>query len=219
MKRCLVVLLIGIILASCIKREEIMRDGIDYYFDEPQPVNDSELQVIPVKFRGRYSGANSTLNITDLVIFTEDSFNAAFHKSIIDSIGIYNNGKLTTNDTHDIFDAVIKGDSVYISNNDLRDTIFRISAVNKAKRINGDLVLSYKDSIFWKTKIISKIKDSLKIRNFNSVADYLILKPLVKNINTNRDTSVVHINPTRAEFKKILEIKTLGWELKYRKIK
>lgn len=137
---------------------------------------------------------------------------------MIDSFGVFKNGKLTTNDTHEVLAAEIKGDSIYIIGIFV-DTIFKFSPVHKMKRINGNLVVSSKDSIFWRANIISLTKDSLKIKYLTDKEDYNQIKPLVKNIKTNEDTTVVKINPTRREFARILKIKKFGWEQGYKRIK
>lgn len=139
-----------------------------------------------------------------------------YPKSIIDSLGVLKNGKLTTNDTYEVLDAEIVGDSLYIKGI-FGDTIFSFSPNKKAKRINGNLVISHKDSVYWGMNIISLKKDSLIIKYLSDKEDYNKIKSLVKNIEINDDTTVVRINPTRREFGRILKIKKFGWEQGYKK--
>lgn len=214
MKKYLFLGLIGLVLYSC---KETAKGETEFYFDNPQPINDSELNSIPSKFIGEYSnGENEVLIVSQAAIYKQ--FNAVYPKAMIDSLGTFKNGKIKANDTHEIFDAKIIGDSVYISGI-LGDTIFKFSPTQKAKRINGDLVISHKDSLFWKTNIITLRKDSLKIKFLSDREDYSQIKPLVKSIKINEDTTVVRINPTRREFGRILKIKKFGWEQGYKKVK
>ncbi|RWX00497.1 hypothetical protein [Flavobacterium cerinum] len=213
MKKCLLFILTGFLFASC---KETAKGETDFFFDNPQPINDSELSTIPTKYRGQYNQENqTTLYITDYIIFKESTM--AYHKSGIDSIGTLKNGKFTTNDNSETFTAEQKGDSVYLKM--FRDTLFSFSPRQKAKHINGQIVLSYKDSISWYIKILSLEKDSLKIKFLMSRNDYTKLKPLVTNIKINSDTTIVNINPTRREFRKILKTKDLGYDMKYKKVK
>lgn len=213
MKKCLFFILAGLLFASC---KETAIGETEFYFDSPQPINDSELSTIPSKYRGQYYQANqTTLCITDSIIFKESTI--AYHKSRIDSVGTLKNGKFTTNDNRETFIAEQKGDSIYLKM--FRDTLFSFSSRQKAKRINGQIVLSYKDSISWYIKILSLEKDSLKIKSLMTRNDYTKLKTLVTNIKINSDTSIVNINPTRREFRKILKTKDLGYDMKYKKVK
>ncbi len=132
-------------------------------------------------------------------------------------VGVYKNGKIYLK-TGEIFNVTAKKDSL-IMTGILRDTIFKFSATQKAKRINGNVVLSTKDSIFWKVNIVSLQKDSLKIKHLSTRDDYIAIQPLVKNLKASTDTLFININPTRAEFRKILKLKKFGWEKGYSKIK
>lgn len=212
-------LFLGIAVVAFISCKEELNEGmLNFYFDNPQPVNDSELSELPSGFRGTYaSDDNERLVISDLAIYNENDFSETIHKSKVDSIGIYKNGKVVF-DTGQVFNAVKRNDSLLITGV-LRDTIFRLSATQKAKRINGQLVLSTKDSVFWKANIVSLERDSLKIKHLSTNEDYIAIQPLVKNLKASTDTTFVNINPTRAEFRKILKLKKLGWEKGYKKIR
>lgn len=189
---------------GCNKEET---DGTAFYFDNPQPINDSELSKIPSKFIGEYSNnSDKVLIVSESAIY--EQVNAMYPKKMIDSIGKFSNGKLTTYDNK-VFYAEIVGDSLHIKGV-FGDTIFKFSPNQKAKRINGQLVLSTKDSVFWQVKMMSLEKDSLKWKYFSYKNDYNRLKPIVKDININGDSTVIRLKPTRREFGKILELKTLG---------
>ena len=212
-------LFVGFILICLYSCRDVQAEGGSvFYFDNPQPVNDSELSELPSGFRGTYNaGDRQRLVISDKIIYNETDFSETMLKSELDSVGgIYKNGKFMLDGQ--MYSAVEQKDSLLLTGV-LKDTIFMLSLTQKAKRINGQLVLSTKDSVFWKVNIVSLQKDSLKIRHLSTPDDYIAIKSLVKNLKSTADTSVVNINPTRAEFRKILKIKKLGWEKGYKKIR
>lgn len=214
--------LAAIVFISCKNTEVFPGERISFYFDSPQPNNDSELKEFPSKFRGIYkSGESEALNITENSIYRQSFNTLTLSKSTFDSIKnevIYKNGKLIIKATSYIYDVAERNDSLYLSAID-RDTIFTLSGAQKAKRINGHVILSTKDSVFWDTSILTIKNDSLYWKSFNTPGDYIALKDIIKNITINKDTTVVHIKPTRKEFKKIFSIPNLGWEKKYKKAK
>lgn len=216
MKKYLFLVIVAIAIVSC--KEELNDGMLNFYFDNPQPVNDSELSELPSGFIGTYvAGDKARLIISNLAIYNENDFSETIHKSKVDSIGIYKNGKVVF-DTGQVFNAVEKNDSLLLTGV-LRDTIFKLSTTQKAKRINGHLVLSTKDSVFWKANIVSLEKDSLKIKHLSTQDDYIAIQSLVENLKASSDTTVVNINPTRAEFRKLLKLKKFGWEKAYKKVR
>ena len=220
MKRCLVLCAMLIVLLFCGCKESGWEYiPIDFYFDVAQPANDSELSEMPAKFKGRYLMGDSTLVITDKEVVSEYTLKSTHSKDILkDSVKekfSYKNGKFYAQGL--TYDVVEKNDSIYLSTI-VKDTFFKFDKNHAAKRIKGQVVLNRKDSIFWKMNILSFENDSLKWRHLSSKNDYVKLKPYVKDIVANADTTVVHLKPTPAEFKKILAIKTLGWDMRYKKV-
>lgn len=120
------------------------------------------------------------------------------------------NFKLSTN--------TIIGDSLEIIKKDI-DTFFVFSNVQKAKRIDGQLVLNYKDSIYWKIKTISIEKNILKIKYIYSEEDLKRIDSLTKIKSTMIDSSAYILRPSRNEFKRILNLKNLGETREYKKVK
>ena len=207
---------------GCNKEIAEETDGTAFYFDSPQPVNDSELSSLPTKFRGDYQTGDVRLTITDKVIYHTYHDDGKVAKSELDSLKgtvSYKDNKLVwhEDDKHIVYNAKEEKDSIYYLRERI-DTVFRFSERHKAKRINGQLVLSTKDSVFWQVKMLSLEKDSLKWKYFSYKSDYGLLKPVVKDISSNADTTVIRLKPTRREFGKILELKTLKAN-KYKKIK
>jgi hypothetical protein len=214
-------LFIALLFASCKETKTEETDGgIRFAFTEPQPQHDSELDHFPARFTGVYTAKDSTvLTIDRQRVVYERNYKLPIAKNALDSLkseGNYQKGKFTTNDGK-VYNAVETADSVYIYYT-TRDTIFRLSGNNKIKRINGHLILNEKDSVFWRTSILSIENDSLKWRRlfrYNEVAE---LQKLVKDVVIG-DTTIIRINPTLKEFKNIIAQKRLGSKTVYKKIK
>jgi hypothetical protein len=58
----------------------------------------------------------------------------------------------------------------------------------------------------------------LNWKHISTPKDYIALMPIVKKMSRNADTTIVHLQPTRKEFRKMLELKKLGWQKIYKKI-
>lgn len=98
------------------------------------------------------------------------------------------------------------------------DTIFRFSYNQKAKRIDGQLVLSERDSVFWKIKMITLEKNILKIKDIYLPEDLKKLDSVTVIKGRMLDSTSYFIKPTRREFKNILKIKHFGTHQEYRKV-
>ena len=127
------------------------------------------------------------------------------------------NGKYILKINREVFDYKIIGDSIVLSNKD-EDTLFAFSNTQKAKRINGQLVLNTKEAFFWKTKIIQLDKNILTIKEMCSAEDLKKLDSLTKQKSVSIDSTTFIIKPSRKEFKTILKLKQLGFELEYNKV-
>jgi hypothetical protein len=90
--------------------------------------------------------------------------------------------------------------------------------MQKAKRFDGQLVLNYKDSIYWKVKSIRLEKNMLKIKYIYSEEDLKRIDSLTKVKSTMIDSSSFIIRPSRNEFKHILNLKKVGEELGFKKV-
>ena len=126
--------------------------GNTYYYTQPQPINDSELNSIPNKYLGYYVNADSVfLNVSKKMITEERFFKFRIHKNNLDSIAdkiVKFNGKYRFKNETTFLDDQIIGDSIEFSQKEL-DTFFIFSDKQIAKRISRKLVLSHKDSIYW----------------------------------------------------------------------
>ena len=125
--------------------------------------------------------------------------------------------QLIEKSNHMKYDMISIGDSLEIFRKNI-DTIFRFSYNQKAKLINSHLVISERDSIFWRIKIISLERNILKMKYIYLADDIQKLDSVTKIKGKKIDSISYLIKPTRSEFKKILKIKKLGTDEQYKKI-
>jgi hypothetical protein len=126
-------------------------------------------------------------------------------------------GKLITSDTKDKFDIKVVGDSVELSQK-IEDTLYRLSYNEKVKRINGQLILSTRDSLFWQIEMISLEKNVIKFKSIYLPQDLQKLNSITAIKGKMLDSLSYLIKPTRKEFKNILKIKNLGNDREYTKV-
>jgi hypothetical protein len=223
MKKILFILVVVIGFSSCKNGLEVpaCNGCLTFYFENPQPVKDSELDHFPSKFRGLYMDKDSLfVRIEEDRILTESFYKFKIHKSDIDSLkGKFNviNNQLVDKQTREKMDMRPVGDSLELTNKSI-DTIFRFSYNQKAKRINGDLVLSTRDSIFWNVEFLSVENNTIKFRNLYYPEDLKRLDSLTNSKSKIIDSVSYLVKPTRSEFKKILKLRNLGYDNQYKKI-
>jgi hypothetical protein len=209
-------LFIGLLFLVSCKKTDDPYAGFDMYFEKPQPINDSELSTIPNKFQGLFMSKDSFfVRIEEKEILIENYLKFRIHKTDLDSLKeffSYPNGKVKLSTKN------ISGDSLEIIKKDI-DTFFVFSDSQKAKRIDGKLVLNYKDSIYWKIKAISLEKNILKIKYIYSEEDLKRIDSLTKVKSTMIDSSTYILRPSRNEFKRVLNLIKLGETREYKKVK
>lgn len=220
MKKLALLFVLFALMISC-KQSEVPAAGNNFYFKNPQPINDSELSSFPNKFKGIYISEDSLfLNITNNMIFSEREYKFRFHKNQLDSLNEYFDvvdGKYISKDKKEIFNSKKEGDSIeFVSKN--IDTIFQLSDTQKAKRINGFLVLNQKDSIYWKVKLISLNKNTLTIKQLYSEDDLKRMDSITKTHSKMLDSISFVISPSRKEFNQFFKLKKFGFDQEYRKI-
>jgi hypothetical protein len=208
-----------LLVSSC--KERAIPVGNTYYFLEPQPINDSELNSIPNKFIGLYVNEDSIyLNVSRKLITNESFFKFRIHKNSLDSIAdeiVRVNGKYKfKNETTFLEDKTI-GDSIEFSQIQI-DTFFIFSDKQKAKRINGKLVLSEKDSIYWQSKLVYLDKDGLIIKYLYSDDDLRKMDLITKIKSKRLDSTTYVISPSRSEFNRFFEFKNFGYDQKLKKV-
>ena len=212
------ILLLGLLaFLSC---KKAVPAGLDFYFENPQPINDAELSKIPNKFQGLFMSSDSVfLTIKENIILEESFYKFKFPLKDMDSLKneyIFSNGKCISKDKKEVYDYRQLKDSIEFSNKQI-DTFFMFSNTQKAKRFDGQLVLNYKDSIYWTIKSIRLENNSLKIKYIYSEEDLKRLDSLTKVKSTMIDSSSFIIKPSRNEFKRILNLKHLGSDIEYKK--
>lgn len=221
MKKIFLIVILIVVSSSCKKAEAEAECYGCLYFESPQPNNDSELNGFPSRFKGLYIDKDSTfLRIEEDRILKEYFFKNRIHKSFLDSLkqefDIVDN-QLIEKSNHMKYDMISIGDSLEIFRKNI-DTIFRFSYNQKAKLINSHLVISERDSIFWRIKIISLERNILKMKYIYLADDIQKLDSVTKIKGKKIDSISYLIKPTRSEFKKILKIKKLGTDEQYKKI-
>lgn len=222
MKKIILLIVVVSLIISCKKADAAEEyEGLVFYFENPQPVNDFEMNSFPSKFKGLYINPDSTfLRIDDNRIYKEYYFKFRIHKQKLDSLKSefdVVDGKLIFKDMKYKFDVFKKGDSIELSRKEI-DTLFRLSYNQKVKRIDGHLVLSTRDSFFWKIQIVSLEKNVLKFKRIYLPKDLQKLDSVTAIKAKILDSLSYMIKPTRKEFKNILKIKNLGDESEYSKV-
>lgn len=192
------------------------------YFEEPQPIDDSELTKIPSKFIGEYFYNDSVnLKIDSKLVTYLNNYKIRIHKSEIDSLKdelVYKDGKFFEKKTNTPLENKIVGDSIEFNIKDI-DTIFKFSDIQKAKRINGKLILSTKDSLYWTIKILTLDKNIITIQDLNADTGIKEIDSITKIKAKAIEGSNYIVKPSRTEFTKILKLKKVGSTTSFKKIK
>ena len=192
------------------------------YFAEAQPINDSQLSKIPSKFLGTYTANDSVfLNIDKNSITFQNNYDIRIHTNQLDSLKdeiIFKENKYYMKNTNELLESKKFGDSILFTLKDI-DTVFAFSKSQKAKRINGKLILSTKDSIYWQIKILTLDKNNLKIQEFYADSDLKIFDSITKIKGKQVENSNFLVKPTRTEFAKILKVKNIGTSSNFKRLK
>ena len=118
MKKIVVIVVSSFIFCSC-KDKAAFQDSFTFYFENPQPINDSELTSIPNKFIGEYINSDSVvLKISKNAITSENLFKFKFPKNQLDSLKTefnFANGKYISKINNTVFDYKMVGDSIEFS--------------------------------------------------------------------------------------------------------
>lgn len=222
MKRTFLIIIIAVVIISCKKADApACVNCMSFYFENPQPEKDSELDRFPNRFKGLYANNDSTfIRIEEDRIWEEYFRKFKLHRLALDSLKTeYDivDGKLISKDTKEKYDMLSKGDSIELIQKHI-DTLFRFSLYQKAKRMDGQLILSRKDSIFWDIQILSLQNNTIKFKRFYEGQDLKKLDSVTKIKGKMLDSISYLIKPSRSEFKKILKIKKLGYDREFTKV-
>ncbi|MCL9804575.1 hypothetical protein NAT51_03520 [Flavobacterium amniphilum] len=195
---------------SCKEHCEEPLESFDLYFENPQPVNDSELSKIPNRFIGSYLVDNDYYMIVSKnQIITKYLYKSMVHKKDLDSLRkdfiIEKNRMIFREDDKLILKYRFIGDSIELSNEEI-DIFFEFSDKQKMKRLGNCLILNEKDSVFWKSKILRFEKKSAVIENLNNWSELYQFDSITKIKSKKIDSTKFILSPSRREFKKYLEI-------------
>ncbi|VXC20073.1 conserved exported hypothetical protein [Flavobacterium sp. 9AF] len=220
MRKYIVLLLL---IASCKESAaELELAGNTFYFQKTQPINDSELKSFPNKFLGLYMNADSTyLNFKKDLICSEYIWRNKIPNTDLDSLKMEYDltvDKIIAKDGSFEFSYRKLRDSIEIFNKKI-DTIFRFSSSQKAKQINGNLVVSNKDSIYWTVKLFTFDKDRLTVKQLYSDVDLKKMDSITKVKSKMLDSSIYIISPSRSEFKQLFKVKNFGYNTNYKRVK
>lgn len=221
-----IILLVTVICAlySCkeVNLEMELPDGNTYYFENPQPINDSELKSIPTKFHGLYMNSDSVyININRNVITVDLFSKYKIPNTDLDSLKVdfdISNNEIISKKEKVKFSFRKLKDSIEVVNKDT-DTIFNFSDSQKMKRINGNLVISKKDSIYWKIKLLTFNENSLVLKQLYAEEDLKKMDSITKIKAKKIDSITFIITPTRAEFKQFFKLKDFGHDIEFKRIK
>ena len=186
------------------------------WFKVPQPEGFSNLKSFPEDIQGKYISLidTSTIRVGSNEIIQEYRENL-----IMTKIEFYEEtGDTISTDTSfafaDKWDVRVMsiGDSVYIySSKD--EQIFKISDLNILREYKGYYFLNYKDSTFWKVKILKLYNDTLEF-------DYILTDDDIVNIlgitnvesvkDTSEDVTKYYLKPSKRQLKKILKRRSHG---------
>lgn len=185
-------------------------ETLDLYFENSQPVNDSELSKIPFKFLGYYCiGENFFMVVTKNQILTKYFDKSRIHRNGLDSLKVdfhVTKDKIISKKVTELeFDYKLIGDSIELLDVET-DTIFEFSNKQKMKRVGSCLVLNEKDSVFWKAKIIRFDKKSVAIEYLYDWDQLHQFDSLTKIKSKRIDSLKFILSPSRREFKKYLQI-------------
>lgn len=209
-----------LLLFSC-RETNVPAEAVAFYFEAPQPINDSQLQHIPSKFVGTYRDKDSVLlQVEKKLIYSESFFSTAVHQSELDSVMVFfknTDGKLVEKETGAVWESFTKGDSVTFRSK-WRDTLFEFSTQQQAKRTHGKLVLNFKKDTLWKVKVLTLEDDILTIRSFGLPADRAKWDSVTRLPSRVIDSSEYVLQPSRKEFNTMLKIKVLGYDSRYKKV-
>jgi hypothetical protein len=219
MKKLFIILGVFFVIISC-RKSLAVPDGLSFYFENPQPINDSELSKFPNRFIGLYMNSDSMyIRINENIILSESYTRFRFHKNDMDSLKQefdYANGNYILKIDKRVYVPKMIGDSIELSTQYV-DTIFMFSKAQKAKLLHGQIVLNAKDSVFWKLRILGLEKNKLTLKHLYSEEDLRQMDSITKIKATMLDSSSFVIKPSRREFIKFLKLKSFGYDQEFEK--
>ena len=182
-------------------------------FDEPQPIDISNLSKIPNCFFGNYLNIkdSSLLVINENVIKRVNNFSGKIHIKELDSLNVLSGNVVTNLKTKERTQVRRINDSLLFHQN-YTDTIFRLSKINVLKKYKGYYFLNILfEEKNWETKKVKLSKGKLTISTINSIEE---IQNLEKITASSHDTisQVFKFTPTKRQFKKFVNEEGFGEE-------
>jgi hypothetical protein len=182
-------------------------------FEEPQPIDISNLSKIPNRLFGKYLNIkdSSLLVINENVIKRVINFSGKIHIKELDSVNVLSGNAVINLKTKERIQVRRIGDSLLFHQN-YTDTIFRLSKMNVLKKYKGYYFLNILfDEKNWETKKVKLSKGKLTISTINSIEE---IHNLEKITSSSHDTisQVFKFKPTKRQFKKFVKEEGFGEE-------
>ena len=186
------------------------------WFKVPQPEGIENLEFFPDNIKGEYISLadTSTIRIESDEIIQEYRENLIMTKIEFSE----ETGDSISSDTSFMFadkwDVKVMsiGDSVYVySKKD--EQLFKISDQNILRQYKGYYFLNYKDSTYWKVKILRLCRDTLEfdyILTDNDIVNILSVTKVESVKDTTEDVTKYYLKPSKRQLKKILKRRSHG---------
>jgi hypothetical protein len=218
MKNKIVFLVLVATLFSC-KNDQLANSYI--YFNEPQPVDVETVANFPKKYIGTFGRDYSNLLKVEsnYVIKVEiEGFDAT--KKQMDSLSEleFKNNIVYDKATQKAYKTFVKNDTIQWETERL-DTIFSFAENESAKIYKSSLILNKEVNGKYLVNIIKFDFSSNKYLQFGTRKDFIKIKeqlkiPFEANVENN-DTTFVILNPSRADFRKLLRLDGFEYEKMY----
>lgn len=195
------------------------------YFDQPQPNQINDLEVLPFWYRGTYISADSSLLFIDKQkIIRHTNYSLTYSKQDIDNsqeVSLENN-ILMDKSTHEKIVFTRINDTIYTKEIQI-DTLFNLSQGNIARKYKGYLILNIKHDNLWRVEILDLKWKTVRHSNvvskelFNELARTSESEVLTDSTKT--DTLQMILKPSKKEFKDLLHAGSLSFIKEYKKVK
>jgi hypothetical protein len=172
-------------------------------FDQPQPPNGNNLDIIPKRLQGTYQSRkdSSMLSITDKLMIRLATLEFKVHKNKLDSGLVLRGDTLVDIKNNEKFPVKINGDSISAYSK-YTDTLFDISKKNIIRKFKGYYFLNLPYDKEWEVKKISLARGILTISSIAAKED---IDNLSEVKDTPADTLVHHVAPTRKQFRRFVK--------------
>ena len=206
------------LLVSC-KSDQLTNSYI--YFDQPQPAKVKEIEHFPKKYIGTFGRDYSHLLKTEsnfVISITIDSFEAT--KNQLDSLSEVEFRDNTVYDkaTQHAYKTILKNDTIQWETERL-DTLFSFADNEIAKIYKSTLILNKEEDGKYLVNVIKFDLTSNKYLQLGTRKDFLKIQselkiPFEATVESNDTVSVV-LQPSRADFSKLLRIDGFEYEKMY----